>query len=83
MGGTAGGGSHGDRPYPGGSGSRFHGSFIPKQFAEIEEAILAYCLDTYEALPAVNEVVLIIGSRYEQLYYDICSTYGYLEECAS
>ena len=64
----------------GGSGSRFHGSFIPKQFAEIEgKPILAYCLDTYEALPAVNEVVLIINDRYEQLYYDICSTYGYLK----
>ena len=64
----------------GGSGSRFHGSFIPKQFAEIEgKPILAYCLDTYEALPAVDEVVLIINARYEQLYYDICSTYGYLK----
>jgi 2-C-methyl-D-erythritol 4-phosphate cytidylyltransferase len=64
----------------GGSGSRFHGSFIPKQFAEIEgKPILAYCLDTYEALPAVDEVVLIINDRYEQLYYDICSTYGYLK----
>jgi 2-C-methyl-D-erythritol 4-phosphate cytidylyltransferase len=64
----------------GGSGSRFHGSFVPKQFAEIEgKPILAYCLDTYEALPAVDEVVLISNARYEQLYYDICSTYGYLK----
>jgi 2-C-methyl-D-erythritol 4-phosphate cytidylyltransferase len=64
----------------GGSGSRFNGSFIPKQFAEIEgKPILAYCLDTYEALPAVDEVVLIINARYEQLYYDICSTFGYLK----
>jgi 2-C-methyl-D-erythritol 4-phosphate cytidylyltransferase len=64
----------------GGSGSRFHGSFIPKQFAEIEgKPILAYCLDTYETLPAVDEVVLIINASYEQLYYDICSTYGYLK----
>ncbi len=64
----------------GGSGSRFHGSFIPKQFAEIEgKPILAYCLDTYEALPVVDEVVLVINNRYEQLYYDICSTFGYLK----
>ncbi len=64
----------------GGSGSRFHGSFIPKQFAEIEgKPILAYCLDTYEALPAIDEVALVINARYEQLYYDICSTYGYLK----
>ncbi len=64
----------------GGSGSRFHGSFIPKQFAEIEgKPILAYCLDTYEQLPAVDEVVLVINARYEQLYYDICSTFGHLK----
>jgi len=64
----------------GGSGSRFHGSFIPKQFAEIEgKPILAYCLDVYEALPAVDEIVLITNPRYEQLYYDICSTFGYLK----
>lgn len=64
----------------GGSGSRFNGSFIPKQFAQIEgKPILAYCLDTYEALPAVDEVALVINDRYEQLYYDICSTYGYLK----
>jgi 2-C-methyl-D-erythritol 4-phosphate cytidylyltransferase len=64
----------------GGSGSRFHGSFIPKQFAEIEgKPILAYCLDIYEALPAVDEIVLITNPRYEQLYYDICSTFGYLK----
>ena len=64
----------------GGSGSRFHGSFIPKQFAEIEgKPILAYCLDVYEALPVVDEIVLITNPRYEQLYYDICSTFGYLK----
>ncbi|HEV8166751.1 MAG TPA: 2-C-methyl-D-erythritol 4-phosphate cytidylyltransferase, partial [Actinomycetota bacterium] len=64
----------------GGSGSRFHGSFVPKQFAEIEgKPILAYCLDTYEALPVVDQVALVINARYEQLYYDICSTYGYLK----
>jgi 2-C-methyl-D-erythritol 4-phosphate cytidylyltransferase len=64
----------------GGSGSRFHGSYVPKQFAEIEgKPILAYCLDTYEALPVVDQVALVINARYEQLYYDICSTYGYLK----
>jgi 2-C-methyl-D-erythritol 4-phosphate cytidylyltransferase len=64
----------------GGSGSRFHGSFIPKQFAEIEgKPILAYCLDVYEALPTVDEIVLITNPRYEQLYYDICSTFGFLK----
>ena len=64
----------------GGSGSRFHGSFIPKQFAEIEgKPILAYCLDVYEALPVIDEIVLVINARYEQLYYDICSTFGYLK----
>jgi 2-C-methyl-D-erythritol 4-phosphate cytidylyltransferase len=64
----------------GGSGSRFHGSFIPKQFAEIEgKPILAYCLDTYEALPVIDDVALIINAPYEQLYYDICSSFGYLK----
>ena len=64
----------------GGSGSRFHGSYIPKQFVEIDgKPILAYCLDTYESLPMIDEVVLVINQRYEQLYYDICSTFGYLK----
>jgi 2-C-methyl-D-erythritol 4-phosphate cytidylyltransferase len=64
----------------GGAGSRFHGSFIPKQFVEIEgKPILAYCLDTYEALSMIDEVALVINERYEQLYYDICSTFGYLK----
>jgi 2-C-methyl-D-erythritol 4-phosphate cytidylyltransferase len=64
----------------GGSGSRFNGSFIPKQFTEIDgKPILAYCLDTYENLPAVDEVVLVVNAKYEQLYYDICSTFGYLK----
>jgi 2-C-methyl-D-erythritol 4-phosphate cytidylyltransferase len=64
----------------GGTGSRFHDSFIPKQFVEIEaRPILAYCLDTYEALPLIDEIVLVINEKYEQLYYDICSTYGYMK----
>jgi len=64
----------------GGSGSRFQSSFIPKQFAQIDgKPILAYVLDTYEALPVVDEVILVINARYEQLYYDICSTFGYLK----
>lgn len=64
----------------GGMGSRFNGSYIPKQFVEIEgKPILAYCLDTYEALPMIDEIVLVINDRYEQLYYDICSTFGYLK----
>jgi 2-C-methyl-D-erythritol 4-phosphate cytidylyltransferase len=64
----------------GGSGSRFTGSFIPKQFVEIDgKPILAYCLDTYESLPMIDEIALVINRGYEQLYYDICSTFGYLK----
>jgi len=64
----------------GGTGSRFQGSFIPKQFVGIEgKPLLAYCLDTYEALPMIDEIALVINERYEQLYYDICSTFGYLK----
>jgi len=64
----------------GGTGSRFNGSFIPKQFIDIEgKPLLAYCLDTYEALPMIDEIALVINERYEQLYYDICSTFGYLK----
>jgi 2-C-methyl-D-erythritol 4-phosphate cytidylyltransferase len=64
----------------GGSGSRFNGSFIPKQFIEIDgKPILAYCLDTYENLPVVDEVALVVNARYEQLYHDICSTFGYMK----
>lgn len=64
----------------GGTGSRFQGSFIPKQFVEIEgRPILAYCLDTYEQHPLIDEVALVINEKYEQLYYDICSTYSYLK----
>ena len=64
----------------GGTGSRFNGSYTPKQFVEIDgKPILAYCLDTYEALPTIDDVTLVINERYEQLYYDICSTFGYLK----
>lgn len=64
----------------GGTGSRFQGSFIPKQFVNIEGTpLLAYCLETYEALPMIDEIVLVINEKYEQLYYDICSTFGYLK----
>jgi 2-C-methyl-D-erythritol 4-phosphate cytidylyltransferase len=64
----------------GGTGSRFNGSFIPKQFVEIDgRPILAYCLDTYESHPMIDEVVLVVNRKYEQLYYDICSTYGFLK----
>jgi 2-C-methyl-D-erythritol 4-phosphate cytidylyltransferase len=64
----------------GGTGSRFQGSFIPKQFVEIDsKPILAYCLDTYETLPMIDEIVLVINERYEQLYHDICSTFGYFK----
>src|SRR5207247_553564 len=66
--------------WSGGTGSRFNGSFIPKQFVDIEgKPLLAYCLDTYEALPMIDEIALVINERYEQLYYDICSTFGYLK----
>jgi 2-C-methyl-D-erythritol 4-phosphate cytidylyltransferase len=27
----------------------------------------------------IDEIALVINERYEQLYYDICSTYGYLK----
>jgi 2-C-methyl-D-erythritol 4-phosphate cytidylyltransferase len=64
----------------GGTGSRFHGSYIPKQFVSVDGMpLLAYCLDTYESLPMIDEVVLVINQKYEQLYYDICSTYGFLK----
>jgi 2-C-methyl-D-erythritol 4-phosphate cytidylyltransferase len=63
-----------------GTGSRFNGSFIPKQFVDIEsKPLLAYCLETYEALPMIDQIALVINERYEQLYYDICSTFGFLK----
>jgi len=61
----------------GGSGSRFTGSFIPKQFVQVQgKPILAYVLETYESLPLIDDVTLVINRRYEQLYYDIVNTYG-------
>jgi 2-C-methyl-D-erythritol 4-phosphate cytidylyltransferase len=62
----------------GGTGGRLQGSFVPTQFAEVEgKPILAHCLDTYEALPMIDQIALVIDERYEQLYHDVCSTYGY------
>jgi 2-C-methyl-D-erythritol 4-phosphate cytidylyltransferase len=61
----------------GGSGSRFTGSFIPKQFVQVRgKPILAYVLETYQQLALVDDVTLVINRRYEQLYYDIVDTYG-------
>ncbi len=61
----------------GGSGSRFTGSFIPKQFVQLMgKPILAYVLETYQNLDLIDDVTLVINARYEQLYYDIVDTYG-------
>jgi 2-C-methyl-D-erythritol 4-phosphate cytidylyltransferase len=62
----------------GGSGSRFTGSFIPKQFVQVRgKPILAYVLETYQKLSLVDDVVLVMNPRYEQLYYDIVDTYKF------
>jgi 2-C-methyl-D-erythritol 4-phosphate cytidylyltransferase len=62
----------------GGSGSRFTGSFIPKQFVQVKgKPILAYVLSTYQNLALVDDITLVINRRYEQLYYDIVDTYGF------
>src|SRR5262245_14308164 len=62
----------------GGSGSRFTGSFIPKQFVQVKgKPILAYVLSTYQSLALIDDITLVINRRYEQLYYDIVDTYGF------
>ena len=62
----------------GGTGSRFTGSFIPKQFVQVRgKPILAYVLETYQHLALVDDVTLVVNRRYEQLYYDIVDTYGF------
>jgi 2-C-methyl-D-erythritol 4-phosphate cytidylyltransferase len=64
----------------GGSGSRFTGSFIPKQFVQVHgKPILAYVLETYQNLTLVDDITLVINARYEQLYYDIVDTYGFFK----
>jgi len=64
----------------GGSGSRFTGSFFPKQFVQVKgKPILAYVLETYQNLSLIDEVTLVINRRYEQLYYDIVDTYGFFK----
>jgi 2-C-methyl-D-erythritol 4-phosphate cytidylyltransferase len=61
----------------GGSGSRFTGSFIPKQFVQVRgKPILAYVLETYQSLNLIDDITLVINTKYEQLYYDIVDTYG-------
>jgi len=60
----------------GGSGSRFTGSFFPKQFVQVHgKPILAYVLETYQQLSLIDDITLVINARYEQLYYDIVDTY--------
>ena len=60
----------------GGSGSRFTGSFFPKQFVQLHgKPILAYVLETYQQLSLIDDITLVINARYEQLYYDIVDTY--------
>jgi len=64
----------------GGSGSRFTGSFFPKQFVQVKgKPILAYILETYQNLSLIDDIVLVINRRYEQLYYDIVDTYGFFK----
>jgi 2-C-methyl-D-erythritol 4-phosphate cytidylyltransferase len=64
----------------GGSGSRFTGSFIPKQFVQVHgKPILAYVLETYQGLALIDDVTLVVNQRYEQLYYDIVDTYGFFK----
>ena len=64
----------------GGSGSRFTGSFIPKQFVQVAgKPILAYVLETYQNLSLVDDVTLVINAKYEQLYYDIVDTYKFFK----
>ena len=64
----------------GGSGSRFTGSFIPKQFVSLMgKPILAYVLETYQNLDLVDDVTLVVNARYEQLYYDIVDTYRFFK----
>src|SRR5207244_1223775 len=63
-----------------GSGSRFTGSFVPKQFVSLMgKPILAYVLETYQNLDLVDDVTLVINARYEQLYYDIVDTYRFFK----
>ena len=41
----------------GGHGSRFSGSFVPKQFVQLRgKPILAYVLETYQNLSLIDEV---------------------------
>jgi 2-C-methyl-D-erythritol 4-phosphate cytidylyltransferase len=62
----------------GGSGSRFTGSFIPKQFVQVHgKPILAYVLETYQRLDQIDDITLVINARYENLYYDIVDTYRF------
>jgi 2-C-methyl-D-erythritol 4-phosphate cytidylyltransferase len=63
-----------------GSGSRFTGSFIPKQFVQVMgKPILAYVLETYQNLSLIDDVTLVVNPRYEQLYYDIVDTYRFFK----
>jgi 2-C-methyl-D-erythritol 4-phosphate cytidylyltransferase len=60
----------------GGKGSRCTGSLVPKQFLQLRgKAILAYVLETYQALAQIDDITLVINPLYEQLYYDILDTY--------
>src|SRR6185295_10701475 len=64
----------------GGSGSRFTGSFIPKQFVQVRgKPILAYVLETYQKLSLIDDITLVVNARYEQLYYDIVDTYKFFK----
>src|SRR6266436_3071882 len=64
----------------GGKGSRCTGSLVPKQFLQLRgKAILAYVLETYQALAQIDDITLVINPLYEQLYYDILDTYRFFK----
>jgi 2-C-methyl-D-erythritol 4-phosphate cytidylyltransferase len=61
-----------------GSGNRFSGHYIPKQFLEISrKPILAFTLETMQTVEEVDDVVLVINRDYEQLYHDIIRSYDF------
>src|SRR5206468_9553457 len=64
----------------GGKGSRCTGTLVPKQFLQLRgKPIVAYVLETYESLPLIDDVTLVINAQYEQLYYDILDTYRFFK----
>jgi len=60
----------------GGSGKRMQQGSVPKQFIEImQKPIFIHCLEIFQNIPAVDDIILVIEEKYRPLYKEVLKKY--------